>query len=85
MQNNVIDNIDFQQEKREEMLQDAHESIEKCSICGGHINSSSYVYKMSDGTYAHEQCMLDRISEDCLVFGDVLENERDRKSTEEIF
>ncbi|MGX8834002.1 hypothetical protein ACWG0P_07290 [Amedibacillus sp. YH-ame6] len=85
-QNNVLDNIDFQQEKREEMLQVAKEQERECCvICGKPLTTSQYVYKRHDSAYACEQCQLDEISNDCVVWGDVLEAERDRKATQEVF
>lgn len=87
MANEILDNIDFQQEKRYEMEREAQEECECecCSICGEHLLGNEYVYKKSDNTYVHTRCLLDYIDSESELYGDVCETRRDIKSTEEIF
>lgn len=81
MNNEVLDNLDFQQEKQAEMLQD----VDRCVICGMQFKSNDLVYRIPDGQLVHERCVLDYISDNALEYDDYTEYRRDNQSTEEIF
>ena len=81
MNNEVLDNLDFQQEKQAEMLQD----VDRCAICGMQFKSNDMGYKRHDGELVHERCMLDFISDNALEYSEYTEYLRDKQSIEEIF
>lgn len=85
--NEVLDNIDFQQEKIDEMWKEIEivNGRECCPLCGEPLSSSQLVYKLPDNTLAHTKCVLDYVDTESVEYGDVLDDRRNRKSTEEIF
>lgn len=87
MNNNVIDNLDFQQEKREEQRKEIEiiNALECCSICGEPLVSSQYVYRLPDEQLAHTRCVLDYVDNESITYGDILNERRDSRSTESIF
>lgn len=87
MNNNVIDNLDFQQEKREEQRKEIEiiNALECCPICGEPLVSSQYVYRLPDEQLAHTRCVLDYVDNESITYGDILNERRDSRSTESIF
>lgn len=83
--NEVLDNVDFQQEKREEVIEEIEDGLECCSLCGKTLSSSELVYRLPDGKLAHTRCVLYKIDEESREYGDILSESRYTKSTEEIF
>lgn len=85
--NEVLDNIDFQQEKKEEMMMETKVIIdfECCPLCNEPFTSSQLVYKLPDNTLAHTKCILEYVDNESREYGDISDERREIRSVEEIF
>lgn len=85
--NEVLDNIDFQQEKKEEMMMETKVIIdfECCPLCNEPFTSSQLVYKLPDNTLAHTKCILEYVDNESMEYGDISDERREIRSVEEIF
>lgn len=80
--NEVLDNIDFQQEKVAEMMMG---NFECCPLCSEPFTSSQLVYKLPDNTLAHTKCILEYVDNESREYGDISDERREIRSVEEIF
>lgn len=78
MKNEVLDNLDYQLEKKAELE-------DRCAICGELFHGKDMIYKKHDGELVHERCMLDQISDSSMEYADYTTYRRYEISTQEIF
>lgn len=62
-QNDVMENLDFQLEKKYEMERETRSYL-VCDLCGEHISLNQKIIQQHDGTLVHLDCIVQKVKEE---------------------